>query len=88
MPSFIDPELFDNAFLEHPNSSAFLEAAFFAKETCGIARILKNREAELANRYGLSEGEAAALSYLAKNRVNKFSDELEMDIIGLEQRGY
>lgn len=64
----------ETSFTEHPQAEEFLKAAF-ANDGYGIADQERDR---LVEQYELTDGEAAALSYLASKRVSAFRLESEL----------
>lgn len=78
----------DDPFFRHEQAPRFMEATLTNYNQTGVARIPASVVAQLATEHGLQPGEAAALSYLAKFRVEEFLQEVDGSGIGPEAELY
>ena len=75
-------------FYESPHARVFLAAAAQAWERTGDSHISPDEHAILALKHGLTHERAAALAYLAGNRVLEHMEELEVSLLARDVRGY
>lgn len=76
---FLPPE---NAFFEHRRALLFLKRTYEGKDR-GQSSMPQQEIKQISAEFGLRIGEAAALAFLAKNRIEGFEEELEMGVVAL-----
>ena len=75
-------------FFEHASAREFLGAALASYDDSGDAYVSDAKIDQLAREHGLARGEAAALAFLARNRVQKAYEEMAATDLSLDVELY